>query len=304
MVISMRFVRIRSRRPVGCMLVRPMPSCNPGIFMRCSVFPVASLLPFSYVPPGWPHLPCVWRRTVAAFRCPCSVWLCARHRNAVSGCRSFLSLFLFAGQADVRREAAAERASLASQLAQERKQPSKHFFGGLLLGLALFGVRQTGLGHVIELVARLLLLQRLAGGRHEGMQPVATFPQQLDIRRIAEQAFVTGGVGQAAVKAGEAALPTVEEHTLHFLYVQDGDQPVADGADNLAVLQGLGGVDEYTAEHLHVQVPVEHFHKAVVRKPGVGTQEHQGHLPLDGEQGLATLGAPPQFGGNQPPHFL
>lgn len=217
------------------------------------------------------------------------------------GCEA---LFLSGGQVDVRREAVAQRVPLASQLAQERKQPSKHFLGGLLLGLALFGIRQTGFGHVIELVARLLLLQRLAGGRHEGMQPVAAFPQQLDIRRIAEQAFVTGGVGQAAVKAGEAALPTAEEHTLHFLYVQYGGQTVADGADNLAVLQGLGGVDEHTAEQLHVQVPVEHFHKAVVRQPGVGTQEHQGHLPLDGEQGLASLWAPAQFGGNQPPHFL
>ena len=88
--ISMRFVRMRSRRLVGCMFVRPMPSCKSGIFMRCSVFPVASLLSFSYAPPGWPRLPCVWRRTVAAFRCPCSVRLCARHRNAVFGCRSFL----------------------------------------------------------------------------------------------------------------------------------------------------------------------------------------------------------------------
>ena len=32
--------------------VRPMPSCKSGIFMRCSVFPVASLLSFSYAPPG------------------------------------------------------------------------------------------------------------------------------------------------------------------------------------------------------------------------------------------------------------
>ena len=50
--ISMRFVRMRSRRLVGCMFVRPMPSCKSGIFMRCSVFPVASLLSFSYAPPG------------------------------------------------------------------------------------------------------------------------------------------------------------------------------------------------------------------------------------------------------------
>lgn len=61
------------------------------------------------------------------------------------------------------------------------------------------------------------------------MKPDATFPQRHDASRIAEQAFLTGGIGQAA-------LPAVEQHTLHLPYIQHGGQPATDGTDSLAVL--------------------------------------------------------------------
>lgn len=51
----------------------------------------------------------------------------------------------------------------------------------------------------------------------------------------------------------------------------------------------MGRGDEHAAEHLHVQVAVERFHKSVVRQARAGTEEHQGHLPLDGEQGACAL---------------
>ena len=43
---------------------------------------------------------------------------------------------------------------------------------------------------------------------------------------------------------------------------------------------GMVRVNENSAEHLHVDVAVEHLDQSVIRLPGVGFEEHQRDFPL------------------------
>ena len=48
----------------------------------------------------------------------------------------------------------------------------------------------------------------------------------------------------------------------------------------ILVLDGMVRVNENSAEHLHVDVAVEHLDQSVIRLAGVGFEEHQRDFPL------------------------
>lgn len=175
---------------------------------------------------------------------------------AVHGGYGHEPLLLLGIQADACAVALAQPRPLDAQCGEQVQQPAQQLAGGGLLVAALLGVGQSGLVHIIILVAWLALAQFLAPLLQQGVQPVAALPQQLDVGREAQVALIARGVGQAQVQVAQRWLPALEQYPLQRPEVHHRGQTLADCANDLAVLDRIGRVDENAAEHLHVDAPL------------------------------------------------
>ena len=96
------------------------------------------------------------------------------------------------------------------------------------------------------------------------MKPLARFPKQFDVGGKAQMAIVTCGIGKTPIKVIQITFPLVEQYFLKLIDVKILCQPVADGTHNFAILYGGAWVNQHTAEHLHVQIAIEHFDQPVI----------------------------------------
>ena len=178
---------------------------------------------------------------------------------------------------------------LSEQLLEQVQQTAQQLARVRFLVLSLFGVGQAGLVHIIIFAARQPLAKAFAGLLEQFMNPLAAFPQQFHIGGEAQMALIARGIGHAQVLIVQLWLPSVIQHPLQLLDVKQSCQTVADGAHDFAVLDRTRRVNHHPAEHLHVDAAVERLYQPVVRKAGVGLEEHQRHLPLGREHGFVAL---------------
>lgn len=121
------------------------------------------------------------------------------------------------------------------------------------------------------------------------VEPGYALPHQFYVGRIAQMTLIAGGIAQTQILIFEQRFPVPEKDALLPYDVEFGSQSVAYGADYLAVLYRIRRINENAAEHLHVNVAVEHFHQTIVRQPSVRLEEHQSHLTLWREHGRIAL---------------
>jgi hypothetical protein len=131
------------------------------------------------------------------------------------------------------------------------------------------------------------------------VKPVVALPKQFDVRGIVQVALVTSDIHQALIQVGKASFPLVKQYFLQLLNIDMPGEAVADGAYDFPILDRMGRVYGYSAEHQHVQVAVEHFYEGIVRHTDVWLKEHQRYLPFGWKQGLVALlflrGHPPSY---------
>lgn len=102
-------------------------------------------------------------------------------------------------------------------------------------------------------------------------------------------ALVAGGVAYAQVLVLQQPFPFLIQQALLPDDVERRCQTVAYGADDLAVPDGIGRIDEDTAEHLHVDAAVEHLDQSVVRQPRVRLEKHQRNFTFGRKHGFVAL---------------
>ena len=95
---------------------------------------------------------------------------------------------------------------------------------------------------------------------------MATLPEQLDIRRKMQVALVAGCIRQAQIFILETILPFGVQYALKTVYVKNATKTIAYGTYNLSILDGTGGGQQNTTEHLHVDASVKHLYQTIVRQ--------------------------------------
>ena len=153
---------------------------------------------------------------------------------------------------------------MEDEFGEKFQKSSLEFLRGCAGVLALFGVHKSGLGHIIILAPWHTFRQMLALGNKQVMQPLATLPKKFDICRKAEVAFVTGRIRQTQILVIKIVFPFSVQYMLKAVYVKKWGKTITDGTYNLPILDRVGGVYQYTTEHLHVDASVEHLYQAIV----------------------------------------
>lgn len=95
---------------------------------------------------------------------------------------------------------------------------------------------------------------------------MATLPEQLDVRREAQVALITGCIRQAQVLVLEAVFPFGIQYALKAVYIKKPGKTIAYGTYNLPIPDGTGRVYQNAIEHQHVDASVKHLYQAIVRQ--------------------------------------
>lgn len=178
------------------------------------------------------------------------------------------------------------------ELSQQMEQPPLYLPCRRLFRLALFGVCQPRPGNVVVFASRKSFAQVAADLAEQIVEPLAALPHQLDVGGIAQMTLITGGVTQTQILVLQKRSPSVIQYLLLPDDVKCRSQTVADGTDNPAVPYRVRRIDEYAAEHLHMNVAVEHLDQSVIREAGIGFQKHQCDLALAGKHRPVALRMP------------
>lgn len=156
------------------------------------------------------------------------------------------------------------------ELSQQMEQPPLYLPCRRFFRFALFGVCRPRSGNVVVFASRKSFAQVAADLAEQIMEPLTALPHQLDIGGIAQMTLIGGSVTQTQILVFQKRSPSVIQYLLLPDDVKCRSWMVADGTDNPAVPYRVRRIDEHAAEHLHMDVAVEHLDRSVIREAGIG----------------------------------